>query len=172
LFYNRHEPHYGFTNFSNHPVKFKDKVYPTSEHLFQAIKFLPHRPLLAEHIRTNSDNPRDALSEATRFKPEVKPGWIEGGNIAAMDEAIWHKFNQHKDLKKELLSTGDAELIENSPVDAFWGCGRDGKGENKLGIALMRLRDRFRAEKQGNKPPPPQQIAPQMAQQPVGNYMA
>jgi hypothetical protein len=38
LFYHRHEPHYGFTNFSNHPVEYQGKTYPTSEHLFQAFK--------------------------------------------------------------------------------------------------------------------------------------
>lgn len=38
LFYHRHEPHYGFTNFSNHGVKFEGRVYPTSEHLFQSLK--------------------------------------------------------------------------------------------------------------------------------------
>ena len=29
-----------------------------------------------------------------------------------MDRAIYHKFKQHHDLREELLSTGDAELIE------------------------------------------------------------
>lgn len=38
LFYHKHEPHYGFTNFSNHAVKYEGKVYPTSEHLFQSLK--------------------------------------------------------------------------------------------------------------------------------------
>lgn len=38
LFYHKHEPHYGFTNFSNHGVKHEDRIYPTSEHLFQSLK--------------------------------------------------------------------------------------------------------------------------------------
>ena len=38
LFYHRHDPHYGFTNFSPHPVVFNGKRYPTSEHLFQSFK--------------------------------------------------------------------------------------------------------------------------------------
>ena len=38
LFYHKHEPHYGFTNFSNHSVKYEGRVYPTSEHLFQSLK--------------------------------------------------------------------------------------------------------------------------------------
>jgi hypothetical protein len=38
LFYHKHEPHYGFTNFSYHTVKYDGKEYPTSEHLFQSFK--------------------------------------------------------------------------------------------------------------------------------------
>lgn len=38
LFYHKHEPHYGFTNFSTHPVVYQGKRYPTSEHLFQSFK--------------------------------------------------------------------------------------------------------------------------------------
>jgi len=40
LFYHKHQPYYGFTNFSPHPVKYKGKQYPTSEHLFQSFKVL------------------------------------------------------------------------------------------------------------------------------------
>jgi hypothetical protein len=38
LFYSKNRPHYGFTNFSPHPVKYEGKTYPTSEHLFQSLK--------------------------------------------------------------------------------------------------------------------------------------
>lgn len=38
LFYNKNEPHYGFTNFSPHSVLYRGKRYPTSEHLFQSLK--------------------------------------------------------------------------------------------------------------------------------------
>lgn len=38
LFYHKHDPYYGFTNFSPHPVIYKGKKYPTSEHLFQSFK--------------------------------------------------------------------------------------------------------------------------------------
>lgn len=42
LFYHKHEPHYGFTNFSPHPVLYERKLYPTSEHLFQSFKVCLH----------------------------------------------------------------------------------------------------------------------------------
>jgi len=144
-FYNKHEPHYGFTNFSSHPVTYNKKIYPTSEHLFQSFKFT-HRPNLAEHIRTCSFRPSTAFSEARRFAPEVREDWSRD-NIRAMDIVLLHKFTQHKDLRRELLSTRNAELIENSDKDAFWGCGADGKGKNELGKALERLRDQLRKEK-------------------------
>jgi len=142
LFYHKHDPHYGFTNFSNHPVIYKGKKYPTSEHLFQSFKFQEHRPGLAEHIRTCSGRPSVAFSEARRFQPEVRPDW-KRVNIEKMDIALELKFTQHEDLKEELLATGDAELVEDSDKDAFWGVGADGKGRNELGKALERLRDKL-----------------------------
>ncbi|KAH9942727.1 hypothetical protein B0H21DRAFT_696088 [Amylocystis lapponica] len=143
LFYHKHNPHYGFTNFSPHPVRYKRKLYPTSEHLFQSFKFQKHRPNLAEHIRTCSQSPSVAFSEARRFQPEVRADWREV-NIAKMDKTLWYKFTQHNDLKRELLATGDAELVEDSAKDAFWGIGADGSGSNELGKALERLRSRLR----------------------------
>jgi diaminohydroxyphosphoribosylaminopyrimidine deaminase/5-amino-6-(5-phosphoribosylamino)uracil reductase len=138
-FYHKHHPYYGFTNFSPHPVIYKGKKYPTSEHLFQSFKFQAHRPNLAEHIRTCSERPSVAFSEARRFQPEVRSDWKKV-NIEMMDEALFHKFTQHADLQAELLGTGDAELIEDSDKDAFWGVGPDKQGRNELGKCLERLR--------------------------------
>ncbi|KAF5367741.1 hypothetical protein D9758_009881 [Tetrapyrgos nigripes] len=148
-FYHKQDPHYGFTNFSSHSVMYKGKRYPTSEHLFQSFK-ANHRPGLAEHIRTCSERPSVAFSEARRFQPEVRPDW-KSVNIEKMDVTLRHKFNQHSDLKQELLDTGDAELIEilnlvkDSDKDAFWGVGADRQGRNELGKALERLRAELRA---------------------------
>ncbi|KAJ7300734.1 hypothetical protein DFH08DRAFT_725061 [Mycena albidolilacea] len=143
LFYHKTDPHYGFTNFSSHAVFYDNKRYPTSEHLFQSFKFQPHRPRLAEHIRTCSERPSVAFSEARRFQPEVRSDWKDV-NIQMMDLALWHKFTQHESLKRELLATDDAELIEDSDKDAFWGVGADRRGRNELGKALERLRTKLR----------------------------
>ncbi|KAJ3515130.1 hypothetical protein NLJ89_g1944 [Agrocybe chaxingu] len=151
LFYHKHDPHYGFTNFSAHPVIYKGKRYPTSEHLFQSFKFQDHRPNLAEHIRTCSERPSVAFSEARRFQPEIRPDWKQV-NIQKMDETLFHKFTQHRDLLDELLATGDAELIEDSDKDAFWGVGADRKGRNELGKCLERLRATLRGNYCHKKP--------------------
>lgn len=56
LFYHKQDPYYGFTNFSPHPVKYKGKVYPTSEHLFQSFKacYLLFRfPIPSNHLSSS-----------------------------------------------------------------------------------------------------------------------
>jgi ribA/ribD-fused uncharacterized protein len=143
LFYHRHQPHFGFTNFSPDPVQYKGKMYPTSEHLFQAMKFLEHRPDIAEYIRTDCFTSRDAFNTARHYKNDVRADWLNI-NIAMMDEVVFAKFTQHRDLCLELLETGDDILIEDSDVDSFWGWGADHKGRNELGKALMRLRTQLK----------------------------
>jgi ribA/ribD-fused uncharacterized protein len=61
-----------------------------------------------------------------------------------MDKALFLKFTQYEDLKQLLLGTGNAHLVEDSPIDAFWGVGSNGQGENQLGLALMRIREALR----------------------------
>lgn len=43
LFYEQNRPYYNFTNFSADEVEYENKIYPTSEHLFQARKVCHHR---------------------------------------------------------------------------------------------------------------------------------
>ena len=57
-----------------------------------------------------------------------------------MYEALTHKFSQNKEIKKLLLDTGDAEIIEHTKNDKFWADGANGKGHNMLGKLLMKLR--------------------------------
>jgi len=67
-------------------------------------------------------------------------------NVQKMDETLWYKFTQHSDLKRMLLSTGDAELVEDSDKDSFWGVGPNKRGRNELGKALGRLRTKLRGK--------------------------
>jgi hypothetical protein len=57
-----------------------------------------------------------------------------------MFRGLVFKFQQHPDLRDKLIATGEIPLIENSPVDAFWGCGSDGSGKNYLGLMLGNVR--------------------------------
>lgn len=63
-----------------------------------------------------------------------------------MREALLAKFTQYSDLRDLLLQTGEAKLVENSPYDDYWGTGKDGRGQNRLGVLLMQLRNQLRSE--------------------------
>ena len=62
-------------------------------------------------------------------------------------EIIRAKLSQHEKVRKTLLETGNKDIVENSPTDAFWGIGSDNKGENVLGKLWMRLREELKQGK-------------------------
>ena len=61
-----------------------------------------------------------------------------------MKECVLAKFVQHHDLRDELFTTGNEWLIEDSPVDSWWGCGSDGCGLNNLGKILVEVREELK----------------------------
>jgi len=144
-FYDSDKPYYEFTSFSDYSVEYHGLVYPTAEHLFQAFKFMRSDPALAERIR-KLPTPRMAQQEARKEAHRQRADWLDI-NVAIMDKVLDRKFSQHRSLRHMLRNTGSRELIEDSPVDWFWGIGSDGKGRNELGKALMRLRERLQALK-------------------------
>ncbi|KII89717.1 hypothetical protein PLICRDRAFT_174559 [Plicaturopsis crispa FD-325 SS-3] len=141
-FYHKRNPYNGFSNFSLHPVTYKGRDYPTSEHLFQSMKFHGHFPQIAELVRTCSLKPRKALECAHEHSRYMRCDWSRV-NLQKMEEVLMFKFIQHPILRKELLATGDAELIDDSAQDPFWGIGKNGEGRNELGKALERVRVRL-----------------------------
>lgn len=75
--------------------------------------------------------------------------------VDIMVEGLFEKFNQNLPLKIALLDTGDTLLVEASPVDRIWGIGlteddpraldqSTWRGQNLLGIVLMRVREKIR----------------------------
>ncbi len=61
-----------------------------------------------------------------------------------MRAALEAKFMQHDKLKRLLLATGDALLIEHTSNDSYWGDGGgNGHGKNMLGRLLMELRSKL-----------------------------
>ncbi|KAJ7765389.1 hypothetical protein DFH07DRAFT_737700 [Mycena maculata] len=139
ILFGPHGQHADFNQFSLHSVGCKGVIYPTSLHLFQAFKFLGHRPDLAEQIRRASTAAL-AVDIAHANQAHARPDWLSV-NIAKMEEALFLKFSQHPLLRQELLSTADAELYQDSVTDSFWGVGPDLLGCNHLGQALERVRE-------------------------------
>ena len=64
---------------------------------------------------------------------------------------LFAKFTQNEELYNRLLSTGNARLVEYSPVDKYWGTYWDKVGQNKLGQCLMKVRDCLRLNINRNK---------------------
>ncbi len=58
-----------------------------------------------------------------------------------MEEILHAKAEQHEDVCEILKKTGVRTIVENSPIDDFWGCGSDGKGKNIVGSLWMKIRD-------------------------------
>ena len=69
-------------------------------------------------------------------------------------EGLMAKFSQNDDLKEKLIATGDAVLAECAVKDQVWGIGLSmtdpnrheiskWKGQNLLGFALMKVREKL-----------------------------
>ncbi len=137
----RVDDEYGcFSNFSAHPLTLKGKIWPTVEHYFQAQKFAGTEH---EHSIRLVSSPMIAARQGRDRKKPLRKDW-ESVKDSIMREAVFAKFTQHEDLKRVLLSTGDAKLIEDTPRDSYWGCGKTGKGLNMLGQILMSVRKEIR----------------------------
>jgi len=139
-FYKINDP-YGFmSNFAHYSFTVNGLLWPTSEHYFQAHKF--GNEAYREKIRT-AKKPGDAFRLGQEKKELRLPNW-EGYRVKLMKDALIYKFTQNAEIREQLLATGDEELVENSPVDYFWGCGADGSGENMLGKLLVDVREMLR----------------------------
>ena len=140
-FYSTAGDYGAFSNFSRHAITLKGKRWPTSEHYFQAQKFAgtAHE----EEVRA-CKTPSLAANTGRSRKLPLRRDW-ESVKDAVMMDAIRAKFTQHADLRELLLGTGDAELVEHTANDSYWGDGGDGSGANRLGLLLMRLRAELRA---------------------------
>ena len=129
-----------FSNFAPYPVQMAGQVWPTSEHYFQAQKFqeVEHQ----EKIRQTRSPMIAARMGRDRKKP-LRGDW-ESVKVGIMRDVVRAKFTQHDDLRKILLSTGNAQLVEHTKNDSYWGDGGDGSGQNVLGRILMEVREELR----------------------------
>lgn len=139
-FYSTRDTYGCFSNFSPHGFELEGVYWPTSEHYFQAQKFTgtPH----CEQIRLVK-NPKEAAKMGRDRKRPLRPDW-EQVKEEIMGKAVLKKFQTHADIREILLGTGEEEIVENSPIDYYWGCGADGSGKNRLGIILMEIRQTIR----------------------------
>lgn len=171
-FYDPKNPFYEFSNFFHAPFILDGETWMTTEHYFQAAKFMDHHPDYANLIRMCSTpgkcfvlanqkckggyaakwmvNPeagdRRLLNDIViKYKDTVhiRPDW-DNVRLVVMKRCLLAKFRQNITLAKLLLDTGDALIVEDSPRDSFWGIGKNGDGANHLGRLLMEVRDELK----------------------------
>ena len=142
-FYSTKDQYGCFSNFSRHPFELDGKQWLTTEHYFQAQKF-PGNEAYQEKIRLEKSPMVAARLGRSRAQP-IRAEW-EQVKDELMKTALLAKFTQNKDILAILLSTGDAQLVEHTKNDRYWGDGGDGSGKNKLGLLLMEVREELRQE--------------------------
>jgi ribA/ribD-fused uncharacterized protein len=129
-----------FSNFAAYPIKLKGKVWPTSEHYFQAQKFSGTEH---EEAVRQAKSPRIAAQMGRDRSRPLPKDW-ESRKDDIMREAVRAKFEQHDDLREILLATENASIVEHTENDSYWGDGGDGSGKNMLGRILMEVREELR----------------------------
>jgi len=118
---------------------FVEKDGLTSEHKFQSAK--TYAP---EWQRRILDAPTPAKAKYEGRSVPLRPDW-EDIKLGVMRLVVQTKFTD-PDLRRLLLATGDADLIEaNTWGDRTWGVDeKTGKGQNLLGRLIMETRGLLR----------------------------
>jgi ribA/ribD-fused uncharacterized protein len=135
-FFSQSQTHREFSNFAPFWIDLDDARWPTVEHYYQAQKFTD--PQLRSAIR-QAGKPVIAKSLADKNKAAMRPDW-EAVKDEVMYRAVRRKFGLHAELRALLLATGDEEIAESAPNDYYWGVGREGTGQNRLGKIIERIR--------------------------------
>ncbi|MBV9874846.1 MAG: NADAR family protein [Verrucomicrobia bacterium] len=157
LYFKRDRETFGFlSHFWPAPIMIDAEKWPTAEHYYQAQKATD--PGYREAIRQAATPARakklaaqphapGRISHHSSFRASgtlLREDWFEV-KLGIMRRADHAKFMQHPDLAAALLATADAELVEDSPFDPYWGIGRDGQGLNWAGRVLMEIRQELAA---------------------------
>ncbi len=139
------------SNFAPFPVTIDGAVWMTVEHYYQAQKFAGVDSKIA---RDAIEDIRRAISPEAAAKigrsvqanhPEcVRNDW-DNAKLDVMRRALVEKLTNFEGprslLLKSVCDDGRQRVIENSPMDAIWGAGRDGTGRNLLGALLQEIRE-------------------------------
>jgi N-glycosidase YbiA len=145
-----------FSNFYRRPFDYRGRRWLTSEHAYQAQKFLGSSDQLNVWMASTPTGARRIGNDPLRA---LRPDWEEPSpdpvlpHITKVKDRVMYdvclaKFREHKDLIHTLLDTGGAEIVEDGSEwgDAYWAETSPGVGQNKLGKVLMAVRDQLRRD--------------------------
>lgn len=124
---------------------FLSNFYP-AEFIYKGVKYLNSEAAFHAQKQPGREHEFANLSPDQAKKlgrsVELRKDWETVKNDI-MHDIVYEKFNQNPDLRRRLIDTGDAYLIEgNWWGDTYWGVCK-GIGKNQLGVILMKVRDEF-----------------------------
>jgi ribA/ribD-fused uncharacterized protein len=135
-FYSVKDPYGEFSNFGLFPILMDEKIWPSSEHYYQAQKFFDEN--LKEIIR-NAPTPYEAAKLARDPKMPLREDWDEVKD-SVMEKVVREKFKQYRVLRDLLKSTNDSHIFEHTKNDCYWADCLDRTGLNKLGHIIEKIR--------------------------------
>ena len=123
------------SNFSDSKITLNDIEFENAEAAFHSFKDISRQKEFS-----NLDS---SLAKRKGRHVTLRKDW-EDIKDDIMYQVVKAKFSQNEDLLEKLLATENEELIEgNTWSDYYWGvC--NGKGKNKLGKILMKVRDELK----------------------------
>lgn len=153
IWFKKVKEEYGWMgNMAPYPIKFDGKVWLTSEALFQGMRY---DVVGIQEIIRNEKSPMGAKMKAKKFKDQMVVVPMSAQDVENMRKCVRMKFDQHPDLKKELMKTKGVFIYEdignrNGERHKFWGAKKisenEGDGQNMMGKILMELRDEYLME--------------------------
>jgi ribA/ribD-fused uncharacterized protein len=146
-FFSKSETHSEFSNFAPFEIDLDGKRWRTVEHYYQAQKFTDAG--LRTKIR-KAEKPVIAKTLADTNRGAVRADW-DAVKDEIMYRAVSRKFELHSSLRDLLIATGEEDIAEAAPNDYYWGIGREGTGENRLGKIIERIRAELRASAPSNR---------------------
>ena len=122
--------------------------------MWKKAKLFNDEDVANEIMKTN--NPREQKSLGRKVRGFDKYKWEQVCRDYVY-EGNYAKFTQNQELKDELLTYGDREIVEASPEDRIWGIGlhetdpnildkSKWNGTNWLGETIMKVRNELKKE--------------------------
>ncbi len=136
------------SNFFRCELQVFDKKYDSAEAAYQHFKALDHGCHNIAQDILDAENANDVKTLSHRITTNRE--WPKK-KIEVMMQVLTAKLEQCEPFRNRLAKTGTMGLIEDTPHE-FWGRGSLGKGDNMMGVLLMKLREKIIARRQKDRP--------------------
>lgn len=139
-------------NMARFPIIFENQEWLTNEALFQALRFAEDDPIREDIRQARSPMTAKFLAKSAEAMARMVIEPQSEADVENMRLVLRIKIGQHSSLRRQLLETGDAVIIEDCTKrqrgsGLFWGAARDDegwRGQNVLGELWMELREELK----------------------------